>query len=165
MDHDRLIAIKSGGQNLRQLTDFCREIVAKGNFYLFRHRVNITNFKTWKNDCLFVLFASAVKILFQLQFVVLPLANVRWRRGRFHIRRKTLDLSYRGSFYCWIFFLKVLVLLFSCFQVDQNQIFVAFCGIFCLGGYPFGFSPPSKSLSMSTSVLYCDFFATYVNDI
>jgi len=30
MDHDRLIAIKSGGQNLRQLTDFCREIVAKG---------------------------------------------------------------------------------------------------------------------------------------
>ena len=33
MDHDRLIAIKSGGQNLRQLTDFCREIVAKGNFF------------------------------------------------------------------------------------------------------------------------------------
>ena len=31
MDHDRLIAIKSGGQSLRQLTDFCREIVAKGN--------------------------------------------------------------------------------------------------------------------------------------
>ena len=30
MDHDRLIAIKSGGQSLRQLTDFCREIVAKG---------------------------------------------------------------------------------------------------------------------------------------
>ena len=38
MDHDRLIAIKSGGQNLRQLTDFCREIVAKGNFSLFRHK-------------------------------------------------------------------------------------------------------------------------------
>ena len=32
MDHDRLIAIKSGGQNLRQLTDFCREIAAKGNY-------------------------------------------------------------------------------------------------------------------------------------
>ena len=31
MDHDRLIAIKSGGQSLRQLTDFCREIAAKGN--------------------------------------------------------------------------------------------------------------------------------------
>merc|ERR1712223_1280568 len=30
MDHDRLIAIKSGGQSLRQLTDFCREIAAKG---------------------------------------------------------------------------------------------------------------------------------------
>lgn len=34
MDHDRLIAIKSGGQSLRQLTDFCREIAAKGNFAL-----------------------------------------------------------------------------------------------------------------------------------
>ena len=34
MDHDRLIAIKSGGQNLRQLTDFCREIVAKGIFFI-----------------------------------------------------------------------------------------------------------------------------------
>ena len=30
MDHDRLIAIKSGGQNLRQLTDFCRELASKG---------------------------------------------------------------------------------------------------------------------------------------
>jgi len=30
MDHDRLITIKSGGSSLRQLTDFCREIAAKG---------------------------------------------------------------------------------------------------------------------------------------
>merc|ERR1719270_447957 len=30
MDHEQLIAIKSGGQNLRQLTDFCRELAAKG---------------------------------------------------------------------------------------------------------------------------------------
>ena len=30
MDHEQLIAIKSGGQSLRQLTDFCRELAAKG---------------------------------------------------------------------------------------------------------------------------------------
>ncbi len=30
MDHDRLIAIKSGGQSLRQLTEFCRELAKKG---------------------------------------------------------------------------------------------------------------------------------------
>ena len=42
MDHDRLIAIKSGGQNLRQLTDFCREIVAKGNFFF--HYFNLTSY-------------------------------------------------------------------------------------------------------------------------
>ena len=41
MDHDRLIAIKSGGQNLRQLTDFCREIVAKGNFFF--HYFDLTS--------------------------------------------------------------------------------------------------------------------------
>lgn len=30
MDHDKLIAIKSGGQSLRQLTDFCRELASRG---------------------------------------------------------------------------------------------------------------------------------------
>ncbi|XP_059079126.1 protein Son-like isoform X2 [Tigriopus californicus] len=30
MDHGRLLAIKSGGQNLAQLTDFCRELARKG---------------------------------------------------------------------------------------------------------------------------------------
>ena len=30
MDHDRLVAIKSGGQSLSQLTDFCKELAKKG---------------------------------------------------------------------------------------------------------------------------------------
>ncbi len=30
MDHDRLVAIKSGGQSLRQLTEFCKELAKKG---------------------------------------------------------------------------------------------------------------------------------------
>ncbi len=30
MDHDKLIAIKSGGQNLSQLVSFCRELASKG---------------------------------------------------------------------------------------------------------------------------------------